>query len=216
MAHSQVSNSFEGDYQGYYEYPHNDDHYPPPLISTYTPNAGPSRPREYRSRSQSSHATQEEALEVVTPIIPKKKGRPFKNNLLNALHTPNGHSSPMSGRGRTPGKTPRGRGGMSKNKGRPRLSNDESAYVDGPPDKLCSFCALPEERNRQGVKEKMQWCKNCKRSAHLSCLNMTSTRIREAVFEYDWFCQDCKVCEVCTEKGREVSVIGHSLFFNPL
>ncbi|KIO28367.1 hypothetical protein M407DRAFT_71837 [Tulasnella calospora MUT 4182] len=52
-------------------------------------------------------------------------------------------------------------------------------------------------------------CCKCGRSGHPSCLKIE--QIGDVIRSYDWTCMECKTCEVCNKKGREV---GRSLYYN--
>jgi hypothetical protein len=89
-------------------------------------------------------------------------------------------------------------GVKSKGKGR--------AFDNGiVPDPFCSFCGGTKEQNKLGHPEKMVSCHLCGRSGHFTCLAMTNAALQRAVQEYDWECIECKTCQVCALKEREVS-----------
>ncbi|KAG8898734.1 hypothetical protein FRC00_002365 [Tulasnella sp. 408] len=67
----------------------------------------------------------------------------------------------------------------------------------------CSFCQGSDKQNKDGIPEAMVSCCKCGRSGHPSCLKIE--QIGDVIRSYDWTCMECKTCEVCTKKGREVS-----------
>ncbi|TFY75592.1 hypothetical protein EWM64_g8421, partial [Hericium alpestre] len=56
--------------------------------------------------------------------------------------------------------------------------------------KDCSFCGGTEKKNPKGVPER-----------HPSCLHVAE--IAEGLRQYPWTCLECKVCEICHEKGDD-------------
>jgi len=42
-------------------------------------------------------------------------------------------------------------------------------------------------------------------SGHPTCLQMSSKRLVAMVMSYDWRCIECKPCEICKQKGDDVS-----------
>jgi hypothetical protein len=48
-------------------------------------------------------------------------------------------------------------------------------------------------------------CGQCGRSGHPTCLNMMTEKLAKKVMEYDWYCIECKPCEVCQVTGEDVS-----------
>jgi len=86
-----------------------------------------------------------------------------------------------------------------------QASSVETIYVKPPPDDYCSFCQGGDLRNRDGVPETMVSCFLCGQSGHPSCCNMVG-KLAKRVFTYDWVCLNCKVCEVCQVKGKDVGL----------
>ena len=68
----------------------------------------------------------------------------------------------------------------------------------------CGFCLGDNSRNKEQVPEHMLSCSNCGRSGHPSCLEIA--HISDVVYNYSWECIECKKCEVCKEKGDDVSI----------
>lgn len=67
----------------------------------------------------------------------------------------------------------------------------------------CSFCLGNDDRNKEGTPEQMLSCFKCGRSGHPSCLEIAY--ISSTVSSYSWECIECKKCEICKEKGDDVS-----------
>jgi hypothetical protein len=86
-----------------------------------------------------------------------------------------------------------------------KASSVETIYVKPPPDDYCSFCEGPNIVNQAKVHEKMVSCFQCGQSGHPSCCQMDG-KLAQRVFTYDWICLNCKVCEVCVVKGKDVSL----------
>ncbi|KAJ7510422.1 hypothetical protein B0H11DRAFT_2168737 [Mycena galericulata] len=73
----------------------------------------------------------------------------------------------------------------------------------GPPrERECGFCGQGSSKN----KERLATCHECRRSAHISCLNLT-VGIGELIQSYEWVCIECKKCEVCHEKGDDARIL---------
>ena len=87
-----------------------------------------------------------------------------------------------------------------------RNSSVETNYIKPPPDDYCSFCQGNDLHNKFGKPDKMVSCSVCGQSGHPTCLNMEG-KLAKRVFTYDWVCLNCKVCEVCTVKGEDVSLL---------
>jgi hypothetical protein len=128
----------------------------------------------------------------------KKRGRPPKHRPSpsslepGSPYTANGHGGLYPGLGKGFG-SGKGKGGGP---GRPRKQKADTN---------CSFCLQTAERNKAGEPERMVSCHLCGRSGHPSCLNMKTARLRRMVFTYEWTCNECKVCEICSAKGDDVS-----------
>ncbi|KLO12769.1 hypothetical protein SCHPADRAFT_803855, partial [Schizopora paradoxa] len=50
----------------------------------------------------------------------------------------------------------------------------------------------------------MVTCFECGRSGHPSCMEIGEVAC-ETLLGYEWKCMECKTCEVCDEKGDDVS-----------
>lgn len=84
-----------------------------------------------------------------------------------------------------------------------RTSSVETVYAH-PRDDYCSFCSGGISANKLGQPEPLVSCFKCGQSGHPSCCNMYG-RLAKVVFTYNWACMNCKVCEVCNQKGDDVS-----------
>lgn len=69
----------------------------------------------------------------------------------------------------------------------------------------CSFCMGSDDSNKLKRPERMVSCGQCGRSGHPTCLNMMTEKLAKKVMEYDWYCIECKPCEVCQVTGEDVS-----------
>lgn len=74
-----------------------------------------------------------------------------------------------------------------------------------PPDKICAFCYGSASKNRNNRPEAFVSCWECGSSGHPTCLEWDDTRMVKNVKSYAWLCIECKRCEICDEKGDDVS-----------
>jgi transcription elongation factor Elf1 len=81
-----------------------------------------------------------------------------------------------------------------------------------PRDLNCAFCGGDSSRNKHSRKEEMVSCYECGSSGHPTCLDWDDSRLVKKVKSYNWLCQECKRCEVCDEKGDDVSFFTNFLF----
>ncbi|VDK23878.1 unnamed protein product [Taenia asiatica] len=84
-----------------------------------------------------------------------------------------------------------------------KASNGASSSTRGMSDiiPVCGFCSGNENNNpRRGGPEEMLACWGCGRSAHLSCLGL-STAMLPRVKRLRWYCVDCKRCTICHYSG---------------
>lgn len=81
-----------------------------------------------------------------------------------------------------------------------------------PPQETCAFCLQPADRSRGGTPKLLISCYECGSSGHPSCLKWgrKSTKVHKAL-SYNWRCIECKKCEVCDDKGDDVSILSSSL-----
>ncbi|EIW84212.1 hypothetical protein CONPUDRAFT_51245 [Coniophora puteana RWD-64-598 SS2] len=49
----------------------------------------------------------------------------------------------------------------------------------------------------------MVTCEDCGRSGHPSCMQLEG--VGDVFRSYPWKCIECKTCEICREKGDDVS-----------
>ncbi|KAJ3554151.1 hypothetical protein NP233_g12482 [Leucocoprinus birnbaumii] len=68
----------------------------------------------------------------------------------------------------------------------------------------CSICGGTDAKNSAGVPEPMITCNECGRIDHPSCMKLDE--IGDMIRSYPWKCLECKNCELCGEKGDDVSV----------
>ncbi|KAH8117798.1 hypothetical protein DFH11DRAFT_859771 [Phellopilus nigrolimitatus] len=68
----------------------------------------------------------------------------------------------------------------------------------------CGFCGGSDSKNRQQQPERMVVCNDCGRSGHPSCMELGD--IGAILRNYQWKCIECKICEICQEKGDDVSL----------
>lgn len=74
------------------------------------------------------------------------------------------------------------------------------------PQELCAFCLQTADRPKGDTPKLLISCYECGSSGHPSCLRWgrNPTKVRKAL-SYDWRCIECKKCEVCRDKGDDVS-----------
>ncbi|KDQ14873.1 hypothetical protein BOTBODRAFT_109416 [Botryobasidium botryosum FD-172 SS1] len=48
-------------------------------------------------------------------------------------------------------------------------------------------------------------CVSCGRSGHPTCLSIE--KLVDVVRSYPWKCIECKACEICLQKGDDVSIM---------
>lgn len=170
-----------------------------------------------RARTRGRDSTHRSAFDTLSsvsgsspaPPAAKRRGRPPKNRDPD----PNGHSVSRTGSTSTslipivlagPSRTPSHAKSVP-----PKLKKRKSNSVPrGKPirDAACSFCFGSDHANTSGEAEWMVSCSRCGRSGHPSCLGFKGKKIRQKIFEYDWICIDCKMCEICHAKGDDVSL----------
>ncbi|KAI5119834.1 hypothetical protein M0805_008400 [Coniferiporia weirii] len=80
-----------------------------------------------------------------------------------------------------------------KRKRRPRREED------------CGFCGGNDSKNRRNGQERMVACDDCGRSGHPSCMELGD--IGETLRGYPWKCIECKICEICKEKGDDERIL---------
>lgn len=138
-----------------------------------------------------------------TPAPAKRRGRPPKNRTPIVNGNGNAYYIPS-----VPGPS---KPSMHHTKSLPPKTHKSKAngtiQVRPARDLLCSFCQGTDQKNKDGVEERMISCARCGRSGHPSCLNMFYSRLKRTIFTYDWCCIECKICEICEVKGDDVSSI---------
>ena len=74
------------------------------------------------------------------------------------------------------------------------------------PQDICAFCLQPADRPKGDTPKLLIACYECGSSGHPSCLRWgrNPTKVRKAL-SYDWRCIECKKCEICRDKGDDVS-----------
>ena len=85
----------------------------------------------------------------------------------------------------------------------------------------CSFCRGNDNGNKHGQPELMVTCAICGRSGKLSAISipdppqlslsghptcMDLAPVADIMRSYPWKCIECKTCEICREKGNDVSI----------
>lgn len=75
------------------------------------------------------------------------------------------------------------------------------------PHDLCAFCLRTAGHPKGDTPKLLVSCHECGSSGHPSCLKWgrNPTKVRQAL-SYDWRCIECKKCEVCRDKGDDVSI----------
>ncbi|KAG6332467.1 hypothetical protein ID866_6623 [Astraeus odoratus] len=68
----------------------------------------------------------------------------------------------------------------------------------------CGFCQGNDSKNKQGEPELMVSCEECGRSGHPSCMQLGGVA---NVRSYPWRCIECKICEICQEKGDDERIL---------
>ncbi|GAB6027413.1 Histone acetyltransferase kat7, variant 3 [Chamberlinius hualienensis] len=74
------------------------------------------------------------------------------------------------------------------------------------PDPICYGCSRTLIENPDSPGEELISCNKCGRSVHPSCSNF-STAVAQMTKSYPWFCQKCKICEICKLNVDEVNLI---------
>ncbi|OAX37996.1 hypothetical protein K503DRAFT_857010 [Rhizopogon vinicolor AM-OR11-026] len=69
----------------------------------------------------------------------------------------------------------------------------------------CGFCQGHDKKNKEGEPEVMVNCEECGRSGHPSCLQLGA--IADTIRSYPWKCTECKICEICQEKGDDERIL---------
>ncbi|KAH6913061.1 hypothetical protein BKA70DRAFT_712081 [Coprinopsis sp. MPI-PUGE-AT-0042] len=70
----------------------------------------------------------------------------------------------------------------------------------------CGFCNGNDQVNTQtNQSEQMATCIECGRSGHPSCMELGA--IGDIVRSYPWRCVECKICEVCSQKGDDEQIL---------
>ncbi|KAG8213081.1 hypothetical protein J3R82DRAFT_11475 [Butyriboletus roseoflavus] len=69
----------------------------------------------------------------------------------------------------------------------------------------CGFCQGNGCKNKHGEPEVMVSCEECGRSGHPSCMELG--KVAEVVRSYPWKCIECKICEICQEKGDDARIL---------
>ncbi|KAF5341910.1 hypothetical protein D9611_001573 [Ephemerocybe angulata] len=69
----------------------------------------------------------------------------------------------------------------------------------------CGFCSGTDQRNKLGQPERMLTCLECGRSGHPSCMELDN--IGDIIRSYPWRCIECKICELCQEKGDDARLL---------
>ena len=82
-----------------------------------------------------------------------------------------------------------------------------SATQRAPPHALCAFCLQTADQPKGATPKLLISCFECGSSGHPSCLRWrrNPSKVREAL-SYDWRCIECKKCEICRDKGDDVSL----------
>lgn len=81
------------------------------------------------------------------------------------------------------------------------------------PDTECAFCSGDSSRNRDGRAEPMLACWECGSAGHPTCLGIDDFKLFTRMQSYPWLCVECKRCEICDEKGNDVSTCLAALGF---
>lgn len=81
-----------------------------------------------------------------------------------------------------------------------------------PPQEICAFCLQTADKPKGNTPKLLISCHECGSSGHPSCLRWgrNPTKVRKALL-YDWRCIECKKCEICRDKGDDVSIAFHHL-----
>ncbi|KAA1467313.1 hypothetical protein DENSPDRAFT_792496, partial [Dentipellis sp. KUC8613] len=69
---------------------------------------------------------------------------------------------------------------------------------------ICGHCN-GKAKNRQGEPELIISCAECGRSGHPSCMQLKD--VAETISQYPWTCVECKICEICHEKGDDSRIL---------
>ncbi|CAO1620086.1 unnamed protein product [Sympodiomycopsis kandeliae] len=74
------------------------------------------------------------------------------------------------------------------------------------PSQQCAFCGY--RLNKNGSEEVLISCHECGSSGHPSCMRWGRNQRKTAVAqEYQWSCMECKICEVCGDKGDDEAIM---------
>ncbi|KAL0954610.1 hypothetical protein HGRIS_003570 [Hohenbuehelia grisea] len=65
----------------------------------------------------------------------------------------------------------------------------------------CATCDGDNSRNKQDIPEEMVTCVECSRNEHPSCLSL------EFPPYLPWRCTECKICEICKDKGDDAKIM---------
>lgn len=90
-----------------------------------------------------------------------------------------------------------------------RLQSRDSG-LRAPPQGICAFCLMPAANPKDGPKVLIS-CFECGSSGHPYCLRWgRNLRKIKVVQSYEWRCIECKKCELCRDKGDDVSGTHHA------
>lgn len=97
-------------------------------------------------------------------------------------------------------------------KKRPAITST-STTRRAPPQEICAFCLQTADRPKGDTPKLLISCCECGSSGHPSCLKWgrNPTKVRKAL-SYDWRCIECKKCEICRDKGDDVSFLPSARF----
>lgn len=130
------------------------------------------------------------------PIPPKRPGSPSKaGRAMQLVRTP---AVPAKKRKLDPAAAaPKGRSSVS-------ASSTQRAQ----PHDICAFCLQRADRPKGDTPKLLISCFECGSSGHPACLRWgrNPIKVRKAS-SYDWRCIECKKCEICRDKGDDVSLL---------
>jgi hypothetical protein len=161
-----------------------------------------------------STATSTNGTNGANGTVKRKRGRPPKNpNAVAGSSTPRaGSAAPRNatanGVASKAARLPRTPAGSSSTVG---VVTPVQRIISGSgthpitPETVCSLCGGTDVHNREGGREKMVSCVKCGRSGHPTCLGITNSDVVKKMRSYEWCCIECKPCEVCLDKGEDVS-----------
>nr|WOK84103.1 acetyltransferase [Colaphellus bowringi] len=72
---------------------------------------------------------------------------------------------------------------------------------------ICSECLGTEQKNRNGIFEKLSACSECGALVHLSCTSAGPELASLLAKGGKWFCEDCKVCDGCGNTGISICLL---------